>query len=234
MAVGLAPGRKSATFWLFRTASTTSAPMTKVVLSLVAASAFGCDAVEKTDALESVRLVSVSFFVVHIRTSRRRNVYVKLLPSTSRTRSSYPAVRTLPSDRDASPETRFVCPSPVTCATSPVESYEKTRPSADPTRNVSVAAGFEIADVTAFWGPYKGRNVRYYAVVQLLVLFHHVRAPPSQASLRYVYRRRSSFLRMIATQLCPAKSTQFLLVGVASQFQGYTSCLPCAFLRPLA
>jgi hypothetical protein len=61
MMVGLTPGRKSATFWLFRTASTASAPTTKVVLSLVAASAFGCEAVEKTDALVQVVLVSVSF-----------------------------------------------------------------------------------------------------------------------------------------------------------------------------
>jgi hypothetical protein len=36
---------------LFRTASTVSVPTTNVVLSLVAASAFGCEAVEKTDDL---------------------------------------------------------------------------------------------------------------------------------------------------------------------------------------
>ena len=77
MAVGFAPGRKSATFWLFRTASTASVPTTNVVLSLVAASAFGCEAVEKTDDLwDSVWRISsaFSFFLslfVHIRTLRR-------------------------------------------------------------------------------------------------------------------------------------------------------------------
>jgi len=84
---------------------------------------------------------------------------VKPPPSTSRTRSSYPAVKTLPSAVDANPEMRFVCPWPATGVASPVGSYEITRPSADPMKNVSDAIGFEIAEVTAFWGPYKYRDV---------------------------------------------------------------------------
>ena len=72
-------------------------------------------------------------------------MYVKWLPSTSRTRSSYPVEKTLPSGEDASPETRFVCPWPASGLAVPVESYESTRPSADPTKNDSDAAVVEIA-----------------------------------------------------------------------------------------
>ena len=74
-------------------------------------------------------------------------MYVNWLPSTSRTRSSYPVEKTLPSGMDASPETRLVCPWPASGLAVPVESYESTRPSADPTKNVSdeVAVVVEIA-----------------------------------------------------------------------------------------
>lgn len=69
-------------------------------------------------------LVSIlSFFLSRIRESRRHlETYVKLLPSTSRIRSSYPAVKTLPSGVPMSPETRFVCPWPLSGAASPAES----------------------------------------------------------------------------------------------------------------
>ena len=66
----------------------------------------------------------IFFFLVrsHQNVKKAGDVYVKLIPSTSRTRSSYPAVTTLPSGVDASPETRFVCPSPVRGVAAPVES----------------------------------------------------------------------------------------------------------------
>ena len=69
MAVGLlVPGRSSATFWLFRTASTVSTPTTNTVLSLVVASPFGWEPVEKTDALRTLSahvLVFLLFFFSH-------------------------------------------------------------------------------------------------------------------------------------------------------------------------
>jgi hypothetical protein len=81
---------------------------------------------------------------------RNDTMYVKWLPSTSRTRSSYPVEKTLPSGMDASPETRFVCPWPASGLTVPVESHESTRPSADPTKNVSDAVVEIAAAVMAF------------------------------------------------------------------------------------
>ncbi len=80
-------------------------------------------------------------------------MYVNRLPSTSRTRSSYPVEMTMPSGIEASPETRLVCPWPVRGLAVPVESYESTRPSADPMKNVSDAVVEIAAAVTAFWEP---------------------------------------------------------------------------------
>lgn len=81
---------------------------------------------------------------------RNDTMYVKWLPSTSRTRSSYPVEKTLPSGMDASPETRLVCPWPASGLSVPVESHESTRPSADPTKNDSDAVVEIAAAVTAF------------------------------------------------------------------------------------
>ena len=123
MALALAPpGRSSATFWLFRTASTASTPTTKTVLSLVTASAFGWEPVINTDDLDTGAFSSAGsfFFPASHQSVKKAGTYVKPLPSTSRTRSSYPAVKTLPSGVPMSPETRFVCPWPASGAASPV------------------------------------------------------------------------------------------------------------------
>lgn len=90
------------------------------MLSLVLARAFGWEAVEKMDALQPHCGVSV-FLHQSVKKAGGGVLYVKLLPSTSRTRSSYPAEKTLPSGVDVSPEMRFVCPWPVSGVASPVE-----------------------------------------------------------------------------------------------------------------
>ena len=69
--------------------------------------------------------------------------------------SSYPAVNTFPEPVAAIPDTRLVCNVPPTSRTASEGelvsvSYDSTRPSADPTRNV--LGEVDEAVVMAFWG----------------------------------------------------------------------------------
>lgn len=78
MALALAPpGRSSATFWLFRTASTASTPTTKTVLSLVTASAFGCEPVINTDDLDTGAFSSTSSFFFRFASERQEGGNVR-------------------------------------------------------------------------------------------------------------------------------------------------------------
>ena len=167
-------------------------------------------------------------------------MYVKWLPSTSRTRSSYPVEKTLPSGMDASPETRFVCPWPASVLAVPVESYESTRPSADPTKNVSDAVVEIAAAVMAFWGPCRRRTIEIVSALFRRILakgisfIQHVHAEPSQASSpRCVYRTRSNIRRKRARRWCPGRSIHSQLADIRVPCREYMSWSPCGFRYPL-